>query len=76
MDGASSAPWTTAHPYLLLTLVAFFWAGNVVLGRAISEAIPPVTLNVLRWTIAFGLLMPVAWPQLSWERSGRSQALH
>ena len=65
MDGASSAPWTTAHPYLLLTLVAFFWAGNVVLGRAISEAIPPVTFNVLRWTIAFGLLMPVAWPQLA-----------
>ena len=76
MDEAASARWTIAHPYLLLTLVALFWAGNVVLGRAISEAIPPVTLNVLRWTIAFGLLMPVAWPQLSWERSGRSQALH
>ena len=65
MDGAPSAPWTIAHPYLLLTLVALFWAGNVVLGRAISEAIPPITLNVLRWTIAFGLLMPVAWPQLA-----------
>jgi len=65
MDGAASARWTIAHPYLLLTLVALFWAGNVVLGRAISEAIPPITLNVLRWTIAFCLLMPAAWPQLA-----------
>jgi drug/metabolite transporter (DMT)-like permease len=65
MDGAASAPWPAAHPYLLLTFVALFWAGNVVLGRAISEAIPPITLNVMRWTIAFGLLMPVAWPQLA-----------
>jgi drug/metabolite transporter (DMT)-like permease len=65
IDGAPSAPWTIAHPYLLLTLVALFWAGNVLLGRAISPAIPPITLNALRWTIAFGLLMPVAWPQLA-----------
>jgi len=65
MDGAASAPSPAAHPYLLLTFVALFWAGNVVLGRAISEAIPPITLNVMRWTIAFGLLMPLAWPQLA-----------
>ena len=65
MDGAASAASPIAHPYVLLTLVALFWAGNVVLGRAVSEAIPPITLNVLRWTIAFGLLMPVAWPQLA-----------
>jgi drug/metabolite transporter (DMT)-like permease len=64
-EGAASALWPAAHPHLLLTLVALFWAGNVVLGRAISEAIPPITLNVLRWTIAFGLLMPIAWPQLA-----------
>src|SRR5215471_14360025 len=71
MDGAASACWPVAHPYLLLTLAALFWAGNVVLGRAISQAIPPITLNVLRWTIAFGLLMPIAWPQLA----GKSQVV-
>jgi drug/metabolite transporter (DMT)-like permease len=65
MDGAASAASPIAHPYVLLTLVALFWAGNVVLGRAVSEAIPPITLNVLRWTIAFGMLIPIAWPQLA-----------
>jgi drug/metabolite transporter (DMT)-like permease len=52
------------HPYVLLTLVALFWAGNVVLGRAVAGRIPPVTLNSLRWAIALVVLMPLAWPQL------------
>lgn len=45
-------------PYLLLTLTALFWAGNSVVGRALHEAVPPVTLAFWRWSIALALLMP------------------
>src|SRR5262245_31105070 len=57
--------WPAVHPYILLILVAAFWAGNVVVGRGIAGAIPPITFNVLRWTIGLGLLLPIAWPQLA-----------
>lgn len=53
------------HPFLLLTLVALFWASNVVLGRGIAGRIPPVTLNTLRWAIALAILLPIAWSQLA-----------
>jgi drug/metabolite transporter (DMT)-like permease len=50
-------------PYLLLTLCALFWAGNSVVGRALHDSIPPVTLAFWRWCIALMLLLPwVAGP--------------
>jgi drug/metabolite transporter (DMT)-like permease len=50
-------------PYLLLTLCALFWAGNSVVGRALHELVPPVTLAFWRWSIALLLLLPwVAGP--------------
>ena len=65
MEGIAYPRWPALHPYILLILVALFWAGNVVLVRGVSGAIPPITLNVLRWTIALALLLPIAWPQLA-----------
>jgi len=65
MDGVTNPRWPAVHPYILLTLAALFWAGNVVLGRGVSGAIPPITLNVLRWAIALALLLPIAAPQLA-----------
>jgi len=65
MDSAAYARWSILHPYVLLILVALFWAVNVVLARGVSGTIPPITLNVLRWTIALALLLPIAWPQLA-----------
>ena len=53
-----------SHPYLLLTLTTLFWSGNMVLGRAIREDIPPMTLAVWRWAIAFLLVLPLALPHL------------
>ena len=52
------------RPGLLLTLVALFWAGNFVLGRAIVGLIPPVTLACLRWTLATLIFLPFAWPHV------------
>ena len=52
------------RPGLLLTLVAIFWAGNFVLGRAIVGQVPPVTLACLRWSLAALIFLPFAWAHL------------
>ena len=49
---------------LLLTVAPLMWAGNAVVGRAVHELVPPLTLNFLRWAIAFALLLPFAWRAL------------
>ena len=45
---------------LLLTLPPLLWAGNAVVGRLIHDLISPMTLNFLRWVLAFALLAPLA----------------
>jgi len=45
---------------LLLTLPPLLWAGNAVVGRLVHEMVPPVTLNFLRWALAFLILLPLA----------------
>ncbi|MEN9479105.1 MAG: hypothetical protein RLZZ298_500 [Pseudomonadota bacterium] len=52
--------WT--NPYLLLTLTALFWSGNMVLGRGIRADVPPMALAFWRWAIAFALVLPLALP--------------
>jgi len=47
---------------LLLTLPPLLWAGNAVVGRWAAGAIPPRTLNFLRWLLAFLVLLPLARP--------------
>ncbi len=56
-----------AHPYLLLTLTALFWAGNFVIGRAIKSAIPPISLAFWRWTLALVILVPFSIPHIRTE---------
>ena len=61
---------------LLLTLPPLLWAGNAVVGRLVRDLVSPMTLNLLRWALAFTLLAPLAgavlrpssplWP--SWRR--------
>ena len=46
---------------LLLTLPPLLWAGNAVVGRVVHALIPPMTLNFLRWVLAFAILLPLAW---------------
>ena len=52
------------HPYLLLTLTTLFWSGNMVVGRAIRNDVPPFSLAFWRWAIAFLLVIPLALPHL------------
>ncbi len=58
-------PHLTPKAALLLTLPPLMWACNAVLGRVIADLASPMTLNLLRWSIAFVLLLPLAAPVLS-----------
>ena len=44
---------------VLLTLPPLLWAGNAVVGRLVTDLVPPVTLNFLRWALAFAILLPL-----------------
>ncbi len=45
--------------FLALT-ATLLWSANYVIARGLSDSIPPVTLAVLRWTVAFLVLLPIA----------------
>jgi drug/metabolite transporter (DMT)-like permease len=61
---------------LLLVVPPLMWAGNAVVGRLVTDLVPPITLNFLRWALALVILLPVAgwvlrrgsplWPH--WKR--------
>lgn len=60
-------------PYLLLVIATFFWGGNFVIGRAVSDQIPPYTLSFLRWLLALCILFPFTWKKMiaeyhAWKR--------
>jgi drug/metabolite transporter (DMT)-like permease len=55
-----SRPRLTPVTAMLLTLPPLLWAGNVVVGRLVNDWVPPITLNFLRWVLAFVLLLPLA----------------
>lgn len=44
----------------MLVLAPLLWAGNAVVGRMVHDLVPPLTLNFLRWVLAFALLLPLA----------------
>lgn len=49
---------------LMLALPPLLWAGNAVVGRAVTGLIPPVTFNLVRWALAALILLPMAWQVL------------
>ena len=52
------APLST---YLKLVAVAMFWGGTFIAGRLVAKDIPHMIAATLRFTIACGLLLPLAW---------------
>jgi drug/metabolite transporter (DMT)-like permease len=50
----------TPTTLLLLVIPPLMWAGNAVVGRMMQGVVPPITLNFLRWVLAFAMLLPVA----------------
>ncbi len=50
----------TSGTAALLVLAPLLWAGNAVVGRLVHDLVPPITLNFLRWVLAFAILLPLA----------------
>lgn len=46
----------TPTAVLFLVIPTLLWAGNAVVGQVISEMVPPIMLNFIRWLIAFCIL--------------------
>jgi drug/metabolite transporter (DMT)-like permease len=64
----------------LLAVAPLLWAGNAVVGRLVTDLVPPITLNFLRWALAFLILLPLAAPVLRpgsalWPHSRRFAVL-
>ena len=55
MNRAALTPSTA----LLLTVPPILWAGNAIVGRLVRDAVPPMTLNLIRWVIALAVLVPL-----------------
>lgn len=49
----------SASTAMLLTLPPLLWAGNAIVGRLVRDAVPPMTLNLLRWSLALLILLPL-----------------
>lgn len=64
MSAAPAGERRHVSPYLLLALATLFWAGNIILARAMRADIPPVAMAFWRWTIAFSVVMPFAFRRL------------
>jgi len=46
---------------LFFLLPPLFWAGNFIVGRAVRNEIPPVTLSFARWVVASIILLPFSY---------------
>ena len=44
---------------LLLSVPPLLWAGNAIVGRLVRDAVSPMTLNLLRWSLALLILLPL-----------------
>ena len=53
---------------LLLTVPPVLWAGNAIVGRLVRDAVPPMTLNLIRWSIALAVLLPLGRAALRADR--------
>lgn len=56
-------------PHVLLSLAVLFWAGNLVLGRAVGPDIPPIALNFWRWAGGGLILLPFT-ARAMWQHRG------
>ena len=56
-------------PATLLSLTSLFWAGNMVIGRAVAGTMSPVGLAYWRWVIVIAVLAPFCWREVLARRA-------
>ena len=58
------SPVLSPSTLVFLVLPPLLWASNAIVGRLAAGAIPPITLNFLRWVVAILVLLPFVWRRL------------
>jgi drug/metabolite transporter (DMT)-like permease len=56
-------------PYVLLSLTSLFWSLNFVIGKIVSDVIPPTSVNFFRWLLPFLIFLPVNWKEVKAHRT-------
>src|SRR4029079_5502082 len=57
------------HPGTLLSLTSLFWAGNMVIGRAVADAMSPIGLSYWLLVIVIAVLSPFCWREVLAKRT-------
>jgi drug/metabolite transporter (DMT)-like permease len=52
----------------LALLACFFWAGNFIVARGVQEIVPPFSLAMLRWVVAFIFILPIGFKHIIAQR--------
>jgi len=52
------------NPFLLLTFASLFWAGNVVISKALATDVPPISLAFMRWSLALFIVIIFSWKKV------------
>lgn len=67
-ENAKAVPVTRFPSSLIIFFIyiipPLLWAGNYIVGRAIRDDIPPVTLTLTRWAVALLIMLPFAAPYI------------
>ncbi|MCG2633476.1 MAG: DMT family transporter [Gammaproteobacteria bacterium] len=66
---APASPTWWRNPFLLLALTVIFWAGNIIVGRASSDLLPPAALSFWRWVCALLVILPFTWRRVWAQRA-------
>lgn len=61
---ANSGLKNSYNAYALLILTTMFWAGNIVVGKGLRDAITPLSLAFLRWALASMIVLPLSLASL------------
>ena len=56
-------------PYILLSLTSLFWSFNFIIGKIVSDVIPPTSVSFLRWLPPFLLFLPLNWKEIKIRRT-------
>jgi drug/metabolite transporter (DMT)-like permease len=56
-------------PYLLLALASLFWSFNFIIGKIVSDVIPPASISFFRWFLPFLLFLPLNWKEVKAHRT-------
>jgi len=55
--------------FMALVVTMLLWSGNMVVGRAVRDDIPAFMLAFCRWSVAFCVILPIAWRHMIADRA-------